>query len=467
MSSAWWQPFLKIKWRPLLLLLSAVLLLSIVNPYQLVGEQVVVLASLVFAVGSWATGALERTLTSILLLVLFMLFGNTNPLSIVGFIWSDVLLLIVFSSLLSVALGRNTWLQSILNRFIRFATKNRLLFYTLPYLLGIALAFLIPQAFARVVLLAGLYAALMKKEEALKSSAQAVFFHIYMAVVVTYMMFIGGDIVLNYSAVTFMQEAIGSSIEGLVWFQMMAPPTLVLSILMIILLPMLFRKELPAEPLILFSLEKKTETANRTLKQKDALGLSLMLVIVLIWATERLHGMSGWIPSAVGVLILFFLGRLRKGDLAAVNPKFLIFLMAAFNIGQVLRNSGVMAAILRVLERWIPSGDSAFFFPALVLITMVMHMFIGSAVATLSVVMPLLLPLAEASGASPNETALIFYVTLNLHFLFPFHQATMMIGVGKGQLSEKHVFKFGLLMSAAIFLIIFGLYRPWWNLISP
>ena len=68
------------------------------------------------------------------------------------------------------------------------------------------------------------------------------------------------------------------------------------------------------------------------------------------WATEGWHGIAGWMPALGGVILLFLLGRLHVSDLSAINPKFLIFLMAAFNIGQVLRNSGVMAAIMEQLK---------------------------------------------------------------------------------------------------------------------
>ena len=458
-----------IKRKPLLIILAVLLAITLWNPFQLTPMQSVLFATFMFAVGSWATGALDRTLTSVLLLISFLIFGNTKPLSILGFVWSDVLLLIAFSSLLSVALGKNIWLRSVLSRFVLKTTRKKVVFYAMPYLLGIALIFLIPQAFARVVLLAGLYGALMRKDDALSEARYAVFFHIYMAVTVTYMMFIGGDIVLNYSLATFVSEAVDVTLDGFTWLKMMGVPTLVLSALMIVLVNVLLKKELPADPVSLFALEPEKEARSVTAAEtkKDALGLVVMVLIVLFWATEGWHGIAGWMPALGGVILLFLLGRLHVSDLSAINPKFLIFLMAAFNIGQVLRNSGVMAAIMEQLKTLIPDGGSFLFLPALILITMLLHLFIGSVVATLSVVIPLLLPLAILAGVSPYETALIFYMTGNLHFLLPFHQANMMIGAGRGELQERHMLRYGIVMTVAIFLIIFGLYRPWWSLISP
>lgn len=467
MGIAWLKPFFVIKWRPLFIILAVIVLVSLLNPFGLVGTQHIVFGALLFAVGSWATNALDRSLTSILLIVLFLIFGKTPSLSILGYVWSDVILLIATSSLLSVALGKNAWLRTILHRFVQKTTKRNLIFYITPYVLGTILIFVIPQAFARVVLLAGLYAALMRKDDDLKEQRHAVFFQIYLAVTVTYMLFSNGDVVLNYAALTFAGEDVSAALMGLPWLKMMGVPTLVLAIAMLVLTRILFKKSLPSQPALLFEQDVVTEKPDKLSGRKDAIGLILMIVVMVFWATEGMHGIAGWIPAFVAVIALFVMTRLDKSDLAAINPRFLIFLIAVFNIGQVLRNSGVMDAIMRTLERIIPEGGTFIFLPTLVLVTMLLHMFLGSAVATLSVVIPIILPLAVVTGVSPIQMTLALYVTANMHFILPFHHATMMIGVGRGHVKDRHMLRYGLVMSVGIFLVVFGLYFPWWSLVAP
>lgn len=58
------------------------------------------------------------------------------------------------------------------------------------------------------------------------------------------------------------------------------------------------------------------------------------------------------------------------------------------------------------------------------------------------------------------------YITVNLHFLMPFHHATMMIGAANGQFTDRHLIRYGLVMTVGVFAVIFGLYLPWWHLIS-
>lgn len=90
-----------VKWRPLVVIFAVIAVVSWVNPFGLAGAQHGVFGALLFAVGAWATGALDRSVTAVLLVVAFLVFGETPVLSIVGFAWSDVILLIATSSLLA------------------------------------------------------------------------------------------------------------------------------------------------------------------------------------------------------------------------------------------------------------------------------------------------------------------------------------------------------------------------------
>ena len=512
-----------VKWRPLVVIFAVIAVVSWVNPFGLAGAQHGVFGALLFAVGAWATGALDRSVTSVLLVVAFLVFGETPVLSIVGFAWSDVILLIATSSLLSVALGKNAWLRRGLNFFVRKTTGRAWVFYLSPFVLAAVLIFVIPQTFARVVLLAGLYESLMKAEDELgapgepRGQRQAVFFQIYLAVTVTSMLFANGDIVLNHAALTLAGPEVSAELMGFRWFEMMGVPTIVLAGLMLVLMRVLLRGRLPERPADLFvvdgveaeagagaagaSVEPEergglslpsdgkaglggrddsgsvgaglggrddvvTSKLDGSSSQKDALGLAIMLVVVLFWATESVHGISGWIPALVGVVFLFLMARLGKTDLKAVNLPFLLFLIAVFNIGQVLRDSGVMEAIMVSLEGIIPDGGSAVFLPALILVTMLLHMFLGSAVATLSFVIPILLPLAAVAGVPPAQMTLALYITVNIHFFLPFQHAVMLIGVGNGHVLDRDMLRYGTVMSVGLFLVLFGLYFPWWSLVG-
>ena len=74
-------------------------------------------------------------------------------------------------------------------------------------------------------------------------------------------------------------------------------------------------------------------------------------------------------------------------------------------------------------------------------------MVIGSAIATGSVALPILIPLVAQAGYNPIVITLILYITVNMHYLLPFHHATMMIGIGQRYYHDQHMFKHGLFIT--------------------
>lgn len=179
-----------------------------------------------------------------------------------------------------------------------------------------------------------------------------------------------------------------------------------------------------------------------------------------------MHGIAPWIPTLAGLFIMMSLGLLKRKDLKIVSIHFLLFLTAAFSIGKVLGQAGVTDMIFIYLEKFIPVGSSALYLPIIVIITMLLHMCIGSSVATMSVLLPILIPIAASNGFKPHMITLIVYIMVNIHFLFPHHHATLLIGVGKNYYDGRFMLKTGAVMTFASLLLVFLLYIPWWKLIG-
>lgn len=97
---------------------------------------------------------------------------------------------------------------------------------------------------------------------------------------------------------------------------------------------------------------------------------------------------------------------------------------------------------------------------------MVLHLSIGSSVATMSVVLPILVPMAESQNINGIVITLLTYITVNVHFLLPFHHATMMIGCVREYYPDKYMTKLGAYMSVGVLVFIFLIYLPWWKLMG-
>ena len=447
--------------KPKLLLIIGVVIgvLLLFNPFAFNGQQQLIFLSLLFIVYSWATKALPRTPASLLLLILFALFGNTPATQVFSFAWSPTLFLIVTTSLLSVALSKNTLIRSWMNQVIRYSKGNLFILLALPYVFGFLLIPVIPQAFARGIILGTLFHHVLSDEPKFAEVKKIMLLNVFVAISITYMAVSNGDIVLNHAILAFSGEAVDTALQGMPWITYMAVPTIIFAIISPLIIRGLFQKDLAHyDPAIL---EKKQVTDAVT--KADKIGLAVILLVFLGWMFEPLHGISAWIICLIALPVLFYVGILTPADKKAVNLDLLIFLIAAFSIGRVIQDVGISERIVDLLTHVIPSAQSIWFLPSLILVIMGLHMVIGSAIATGSVALPILIPLVAQAGYDPIVITLILYITVNMHYLLPFHHATMMIGIGQRYYHDQHMFKHGLFMTVGIFILILGIFLPWWK----
>ena len=443
--------------------LIAFALIVLLKPLGISTNQGIILGSLVSAVILWASSGLNRNLVSGLLLASFIIFSKTPAKDVISFAYSDTFFLIITTTLLSVGMINSGAVNGIVSSiFYRSAkTINMVLF--VPYLLGIVLVFIIPQAFARVIIMGSIYSSLIthNNQDQLKAK-QVILFNLFFAITVTYMMFLNGDIVLNGAALSFSTASVQGDLTSLEWFKFMALPTAFVSVISMYLIKFIFRKELAHFD---ESMVRNTDLAEEKNSRKLTVIL-IMFIIILLWIFEGVHGIKPWIFSTFGVVIMFLMGALKKSDLKSVNLGFLLFLVSAFSIGKVLGNEGITEIFFQQLSTVLSSPESPIYFLLLMIVVLVLHLCIGSSVATMSVVLPILVPMVENAQINGIVITLITYIAVNLHFMLPFHHATMMIGAGKEYYPDSFMTRMGSFMFIAVIIMVFALYFPWWKIMG-
>lgn len=394
-----------------------------------------------------------------------MFFGKTPALDIISFLWSDTNLLIITTTLLSVGIMKTGVVHKHVEKLLKTNGSNIFMLLLLPYIFGVILVFLIPQAFARVIIMGAIFNGLLvAKTDDQKKAKAALIFNAFIAVTMTYMFFNNGDIVLNQAALGFAGQEVRQRLTFDVWFKFMSIPTLITCAISLLLTYAIFKKDLKGFSLEMISKDHiKMEEVSQ---EKQRICSLAMVIIVLLWATHSLHGISPWIVALVGVILMFALKIVKREDLNAVNPHFILFLMTVFSIGKILGQSGITGVIFEHLQRIIPPGNSSLYLMIIGLVVMVLHICIGSSVATMSVVIPSILPLTGNLGYRPEIVTLMIYIIVNIHFLLPFHHATMMIGIGNEYYPEKHMLRFGLPMTLITFLLLGLVYFNWWQILN-
>ncbi|MDQ0223302.1 SLC13 family permease [Streptococcus moroccensis] len=456
----------KLKVKPFIIILLIVLGITLWNPLGLTLKQGLLLASLLTTLALWATEAVHKTVACLFLLGSFLVFGETPATNIFEFAWSDTNLLIITTTLLSVGLMHSNVIHLLIQKVISPFTNSLFLFLLFPYLLGIMLVFLIPQGFARVIIVGTLFQAMLPSDSVEQLESKPIYlFNAFIGVIMGYMFFPNGEILLNGSALAFAGQEISSQLGFTQWFTLMAVPTILFIILSIAFVYMLFKKQLRTfhkNPITL----SKSETEMPENPYATWIAIVSMICLLIVWQTESYHGIPAWVGTAIVVLLFFATGILKKSDWGQLNPHFLLFLVTIFSIGKVLGQSGITGIVFEHLQKLLPDAQTPMYLAVVMGIVMLMHMAIGSAVATMSVVLPLLFPMMESGGYSGVVILLMVYILVNTHYLLPFHHATLMIGTGRQYYSEKVMLRYGLAMSFVAPLMVGCVYFPWWRFLG-
>ncbi len=435
--------------------LAASLLILVVRPLQMTPRQAWIVATLLLALIWWAAGCVKKWITSLVLLAAFALFSDTPLGSIFQFPLSTNFLVIFFAFLFSQAISNSDLTQRLLLPLLRRSIRSVGRFLIFVMLCNIAFIFVIPQPFARVILLAYIMGEYLDQACTSKQAREVLMFSVYSLSITANMMFLRGDIIMNYAVLSFAEL----SLTEVQWISALTVPTLFLLVAEALLLRLTFRRSL--QDAAFQTPAREAPRADISTKGKGQLAAILLTVVLL--ATESIHGLSGWCILLAGTVALMLLGLLRLEDLKYVNYELLVFFTAAFSIGPVMKSSGVADLIFSRFIALFPSEFGPVYLLLVVAITMVLHMILGSSVTTTSVVVPGILLIAK--GVAPAvPLVLAIYVAVYAHYLMPIHNVVLMLGnqdYGNGIVS-----RFGLVMTVLIPVWILLVYYFWWQVIG-
>lgn len=437
---------------PLALSLLPSAAVLILRPLGMSLPQAAVMAALLLAVLWWVSKLVDRTVTSLVLLAVFCLSGTAPLTAVFTFPLSETFLLIVLSFLFSEGIKNSGLPDKLLVPLLdRWATSfDRVLCSML--LVHLVMIFVIPQPFSRIILEAAIYDRFFRRIELPDLPRRILMLCLHMSAIFLNMAFLRGDLILNHALLSIS----GVSMTEGEWLRAMAVPSLLLTAVATAAFRLVFRRELRDFPPVRPQGSSRWEPTERR-------DLAVLAAILLLWATEGLHGISGTLILCAGTAAMFPLGLLKLPDLKCIDVKLLVFLTAAFSIGGVLKASGAAELLFSQFAGLFPKTFSAGYLLVLLLVTMLMHIVLGSSITTMSVVLPSLLVIA--AGVVPLPILLFsVYIMASGHCLLPLHNVILMIGEGSGRFQGKELLRYGLAMTLPILLLVLTVYYGWWSL---
>lgn len=439
--------------------LSAILPMVIffARPFGMTIQQSAVTALLILVIIWWCTGIVNKTIASFVLILGFLLFSGAPAKNVFSFPLSGTFPLIALTYLFSRGVANSGLAEKYLEPLLVRAGDTPFKAILLGGLMLAVTIYAIPQPLARLIIISDIVKGYLDKTNTEENVRSVVLFGVFLLYIFVNMLTMNADIILNTASVT----VAGLSMKDWEWIRCMAIPSLVYTAVVVALFAFMFRKELRGKGLTLKEArrEEKTKMSGR-----DKLMLAIVLVTMLLWLTESFHGFPNWVITLCSIILMFAVGILKLPDLKAIDVPMLVFLTAAMSIGGVMSANGTADLIFSRLHSMI-GGSTTYMVLAIMLITICMHMFLGSNTTTVSVVIPGIVYMCQ--GVLPSAVVMfIVYITSATQWLFPFHSVGLMMGASKNYFSSRHILTIGIPLSFLVFAAIFCLYLPWWKLMG-
>lgn len=414
----------------------------------------------------WAFGIAQPGYVSGLYLLLLAVFKVAEPTLIFSTWTTSMMYLIIGAYLIAVSVKESGLGERIAYKFIvKFVSSFKSIIFAI-FALTFILALLIPHPWPRAFLIMSVMAVVIKSADIPREDAVKIGFAVFTASIPVSMIFLTGDASINPLAAA----SCGSVQVGWMdWFKVMGVPMIVTSIITMLMILVMFKptKEVSVNKKDI--IEKLAALGPMSGKEKRT--AAWVALAIVLWMTDTIHGIDiGWVTLfiAMGMAMPVIGDVLTPQSWSGVPVQTLIFLTAAVAIGRVGGATGMNAWIAQTV---LPSAVPENMFVLGLFITVVsilIHMIFGSVIAVMGIVIPAMLAFTQPMGINPVIPVMIAYTAINTHFILPFHNLAILVGMGEdnGMYTEKETIKFGVPFIAVIFIITILVEIPWWKVIG-
>ena len=413
----------------------------------------------------WGFQITQPGYTSGLYLLLLAVFGVEKPALIFSTWTGPMMFLIVGAYLIAGAVKESGLGERIAYKFIiSYVTSFKSIIVAI-FILTFILSLLIPHPWPRAFLIMSVMAVVIKSANIPRVDAVKIGFTVFAASVPVSLIFLTGDATISPLAV----QSSGVSLGWLGWFKLMGPPSIIVSIITCFMILFLFK---PTQEVQVNKEEMRAKLAAMgPMSGKELRTAFWVTLAIILWMTDTLHGVDiGWVTLFIAMAMsLPLVGEiLTPASWSGVPLHVLIFLTASVAIGRVFGATGMNACIAQtVLPGTVPS-DPYILAAFIATISIIIHMLLGSVIAVMGIVIPAMLAFTGSMGISTIITVMIAYIAINAHFILPFHNLAILVGVGEdnGMYTEKETIKFGVPFTIVLFIITVGVAVPWWKVIG-
>lgn len=281
---------------------------------------------------------------------------------------------------------------------------------------GIIIAPLIPSTTAKAAIIAPLAMSISDSMGYERKSKQSVglFSSFFLGYVTTWSTFLSASFV-GYTVLGLFPPEIAKEFTWMRWFVAALPWSIIVLVCsyLVILKTYTPKNDVRIDSAVI----DERLAAIGPLKVSEKITMAVLVVSLLFWMTERIHGVSSALIALIAMVVLIFLNVSDRKDFnAEMGWDNLIFIGCIVGIGGVMTKVGLNGYIANALAPVIePLMQNVWLLvPVLAFITYLLRFIIISTTTTITILAVILFPFAIAAGMHPFVIGFILYVSVHI-----------------------------------------------------
>lgn len=270
----------------------------------------------------------------------------------------------------------------------------------------------------------------------------------------------------NLITVDFIQMYLQREVTYLDWLLVAGP----LWLLLIVAAWLILRLTMPAklETAADLRLQVQSQLAELgPLSAVDKRAIAILLLTMLLWLLQPLHGWPLVIPAIVAA-VLMALPKVGIADwvkLVKVDFGTILLLGSTLSLGRALMESGAIDVVLSQIQN--PAVERLFVQPilavlAVAVLTQLVHKVTTNVSTAVICVVPIVIAIANDVGASAYMLALVAGITSLLGFVFIVETIPSVIVQQSGFITQKELLRPGLVLTLVSLALTVLVAVTWW-----
>lgn len=191
------------------------------------------------------------------------------------------------------------------------------------------------------------------------------------------------------------------------------------------------------------------------------LVMIIFAITVVLWATDRIHGVSNSIVALVPIFLLYIFRLLSTEDFSKVDWASLILFGGGLSLGSAIHSTGLDLTLAEVLKAALNGLPVFVIFFCVAAFGTFLTAFISNTVAA-SLLIPIMLPLSRSLGLDVTSLGMLAALGVSLDFILPIGTPPGMMAYSSGYIKIWDMVKSGLIISVIGLLILsFFAYTYW------